>query len=223
MRAWVTPTGNAINVNPKGRLAPPLSLRSAAKEKISACQLRARGQKCTSGKKFPNTRRCVFVLLSQVLESHQENNACYDKFASGQRIYAYVDGNPVSFSDPLGLQSFPIFPPLPPGTVAQGMTCAQNPAMCACPPERCTNPVTIHFGPKYDEYLGERRPIPQETGTYDGTCLATLGLIGKGVGVAVGNAVANQAIGVGEAASMGATGANNVTVAIRQKIGRAHV
>ena len=74
---------------------------------------RARGVKSASRKKFKFERRCVFVLPAQVREVHQENSFGYDGSASGRTIYAYVDGNPISRIDPLGLAGVVIPGPVP--------------------------------------------------------------------------------------------------------------
>jgi hypothetical protein len=56
-----------------------------------------------SGEIPSQTRGRVFVLRSQPRDSHQEITWVYDGCASGVDVYAYVEGDPVSFIDPEGL------------------------------------------------------------------------------------------------------------------------
>jgi hypothetical protein len=67
-----------------------------------------REPKCASRQKTSNSVGVVFVICSQVIESHQQNLPRYDESASGRFVggfntYAYVKGNPLSLTDPSGL------------------------------------------------------------------------------------------------------------------------
>jgi hypothetical protein len=75
--------------------------------------------KLASGPKSIYTRSRVFVIAPLAAESLQKNPFPYDALASGATVYAYVDGNPMSEIDPLGLWGWgdPINP-----TVANSIT-----------------------------------------------------------------------------------------------------
>ncbi|WP_208296454.1 hypothetical protein, partial [Telluria antibiotica] len=55
-------------------------------------------------KKFRPCWRCAFVLSPQAVDLPEKNACAYDESMTGQTIYAYVGGNPVSRIDSAGLQ-----------------------------------------------------------------------------------------------------------------------
>lgn len=66
----------------------------------------------------------------------------------GINTYSYVRSNPLSSSDPQGLQQFPL-PTVPPGTLSLAMTCAQNPTAGCKPPDpkpTCSCPMNLNPG-----------------------------------------------------------------------------
>ena len=60
--------------------------------------------------KLASTQKCLalgraaFVSCPQTVAASRQNAYPYDGWASGQTIYAYVEGNPVAYTDVLGLQ-----------------------------------------------------------------------------------------------------------------------
>ena len=94
---------------PRRGFARNASLKSRSL-KSPLANLACAGRKCTSGQKIYIRRRCVFVSAVQLLESLLEKVLCYDQSASGQRIYAYVGGNPVNYRDSSGLRPGDSYP-----------------------------------------------------------------------------------------------------------------
>jgi Bacterial toxin 8 len=61
------------------------------------------GLECASRKKYFTFTGAVFVIYSQPLDTPQENPCTYGLSVSEPTIYGYVEGNPLMYSDPLGL------------------------------------------------------------------------------------------------------------------------
>lgn len=91
-----------------------------------------RGRNSRLGKNHLDQGGCAFVSGLQTGITSREKALRYDGQASGAAVYAYVGGNPLSYTDPLGLQSvgshyYSIWMPLCVGcTKADGLNAMRN-------------------------------------------------------------------------------------------------
>jgi hypothetical protein len=88
-----------------GRLAPPFFSRcaAAAKEQIPLASRAPVRRNSRLRKKTGFPGRIVFVSDLQARTASRQNGFAYDELVSGQTIYSYVGGNPLSYTDPEGL------------------------------------------------------------------------------------------------------------------------
>lgn len=124
----------------------------------------------------------------------------------GLNTYTYVNGNPVTFVDPLGLANGPAVGWMNGSKI--GIPTVQSTSDC---PEdgHCKDTITIHTGGvcapgdtaciKGMQAAGISPPYEYTTKTYDWKCLLKLGIGVKGTGAVAGNAVANQVPKIAEA------------------------
>jgi len=137
-RAWGTPRrqGQALRAlrGPDGMTAGA-RLHSLAAQPCPLHRVRA-WAKLASTPKTSNPGRAVFVSIPQVRTPSSEMRFLYDGGASGQTIYAYVGGNPLSFVDPFGLTEVS---PNPNGVVPGG---PWTPAGSGQPPGTFYGPKT---------------------------------------------------------------------------------
>jgi len=117
-------------------------------------------------------------------------------------LYVLRGNNPLSFTDPKGLQQFPL-PSIPPATLSLAMTCAQNPMASCKPPDpkpTCTCPINLNPG----YVIGGA--------TAGGAAIG--GTTGLALGIAETSAAMGSAAGLGPIAMAGAaTGGAKLMVA----------
>jgi len=97
-RCWIAP--------PDPRPPRRGSLQAKAKAQLKKKPFAfapARRAKCASRKKTSAPGESVFFISPQTRTALRENALHYDEGVSGSIIYTYVEGNPISRIDPLGL------------------------------------------------------------------------------------------------------------------------
>jgi RHS repeat-associated protein len=115
----------------------------------------------------------------------------------GVNTYAYVGGDPIGFSDPLGLERI---------TSQDKWQPPMNSKSAECPPEKCKHTVTLHTGgvcppddtmcPLAMNAAGIAPPYGYSTIKLDVVCLAKLGIGVKGTGAAAGTIAGKYVPGI---------------------------
>jgi hypothetical protein len=113
--------------------------------------------------KFCPCWRGAFVLSPQAVDLPKKRACAYDESMTGQTIYAYVGGNPISRVDPNGLQALPV----PPSPITPAMPGSPGPGLF---PGNPTKPWTDIFKPSPylptwslpDWACHSAKPTPQE-------------------------------------------------------------
>ena len=98
--------GQSRDLDPNTTYGPPTKRQRLKNDGHRPCPRAGAQPECASTQNSTLHREPVFYIRPQALEASSKNGLTYDDRSSGPIIYTYVEGNPVSNIDPLGLETY---------------------------------------------------------------------------------------------------------------------